>query len=183
MEFKTKRCQGIIQQKNSNRDIQIRGNILDEVKDKKIFFIAANGTDRRASFSGSGLPFANQQQAFESTPNIGEVELDYNNSFLIDLITPNSYLVGLGSVTIPPSLFIEYFRLNGEKRIITIKVAEPIPYRTLTYPLDPRPRANATFFDTQFSFPVKTQEQHFYDSAYPSNNKTETNFWGLKYPN
>lgn len=184
MEFQTMYCQGVVnKRKVSHNDLQIQGKIIDQVKDNKIFYIAANGADRRASFSGSGLPFANQQQAFDFTPNVGEIKLGIDNTFVIDLITPNSYLVGLGSVTVPPSLFIQYFRPDGEKRMITIRVAEPIPYRTLTYPLDPRPRKDATFYDSQFMFPVTTQEQHFYDSAYPCERKTHPNFWGLKYPN
>jgi hypothetical protein len=161
----------------------VQGRILDQVRDSKIFYIAANGPDRRASFSGSGLPFANQEQAFAYTPNVGDTQLGPDGSFSIDLITPNSYMVALGSVTIPPSLFIQYFRPDGTARTVTIRVAEAIPYRTLTYPVDPRPRANSTFYDSQFIFPVTTQEQHFYDSAYPCNRKTHPNFWGLKYPN
>ena len=91
-------------------------------------------------------------------------------------------MVGLGSVLVPPTLFITYFAHNGEKRKITVKVADPVPYRSLTYPLDPRPRKDATFYDSQFYLVPKTQEEIFYDSAYPCNGKTHPNFWGLKPP-
>ena len=183
MEFKTMFCKGLVQQREIGfYDLNIQGKIEDAVKDRKIYYIAAAGADRRATFTGSGLPFANQEQAFENTPNVGEITLDDQNRFSIDLITPNSYMVGLGTVTIQPSLFIQYLRENGEKRTVTIKVAEPIPYRTLTYPMTPRPRKDASFYDSQFHLIPKTQEQIFHDSKYPCNRSTHPNFWGKKPP-
>jgi hypothetical protein len=183
MEFETMYCRGIVNKRQfGHYDIEVSGRILDDVKDQTIYYIAAAGPDRRASYTGSGLPFANQIQAFDNTPNVGKVRLEFGNSFKIPLITPNSYMVGLGSVTIPPSLFITYLRPNDEKRTVTIKVGDSIPYRSLTYPLDPRPRYDATFYDSQFDLQVKTQEEIFYDSVYPCTGKMHSNFWGQKPP-
>jgi hypothetical protein len=94
INFKTMFCNGEIQ-KLSKYDIVIKGRIEDQVKDNKIFYIAAAPADHRATFTGSGLPFYNQIQAFEGTPNIGIVEIKQNNTFEIKLMTPNSYNVGL----------------------------------------------------------------------------------------
>jgi hypothetical protein len=184
MEFETMYCRGIVKQQNVGfYDLQIQGKIDDYVKDNKIYYIAAAGSDRRATFSGSGLPFANQIQAFDNTPNAGTVNLNNNGEFKINLITPNSYMVGLGSVLVPPTLFIEYIQQNEKKRVVSIKVSEPIPYRTLTYPVSPRPRIDASFYDNQFKLEVKTQEQILYDSQYPCSRKTYDDFWGLRYVN
>jgi len=179
--FESLYCKGRVKQLGFY-DLIITGKINDDVKDNTIYYLAACGADRRASYTGSGLPFFNQIQAFDNTPNVGKVELDFNKNFTIKLITPNSYMIGLGSVLVPPTLFITYFTLNGEKRKVNIKVDEPIAYRSLTYPLDPRPRTDASFYDTQFYLIPKTQEQILYDSAYPCNKVAHKNFWGMKPP-
>ena len=178
--FKSDICDGEIKI-NGKNDILVKGRIHDSVKDKRVFYIAAAPADYRSSFTGSGLPFANQVQAFDSTPNVGMVELD-DKKFEIGLMLPNSYIVGLGSVTIPPTLYIEY--LNGENRVrqITIKLSNGIPYRSLTYPMTPRARTSATFYDSQFYLPVRSQEQILLDSGYPSINAMPKNHWGLKPP-
>lgn len=176
-------CRGVIHQRKLGfYDLVVKGQIQDDVKDNKIFYIAAAGADRRASYMGSGLPFANQIQAFDNTPNVGQLKLDFDKSFEIPLVTPNSYMVGLGSVQIPPTLYVMYLRGDGEKRTVSIKVAEPIAYRLMTYPTDPRPRVDATFYDNQFKLVPKTQEQIFYDSVYPCDKVTLPDFWGMKPP-
>jgi hypothetical protein len=179
--FKTMFCNGQIKEL-SKYDIIVKGRIEEQVENNKIFYIAASPADHRANYSGSGLPFYNQLQAFDNTPNIGTLDVGYDNSFEIKLLTPNSYMVGLGSVTIPPTLYIEFVDLNGNKKDISIKVSNGIPYRTLTYPLTPRPRENATFYDSQFYLPVRSQEQILLDSGYPKTNNMPSNFWGLKPP-
>lgn len=176
-------CRGIVHQRNLGfYDLVIEGMLNDEVKDGRVYYIAAAGADRRASYTGSGLPFANQIQAFENTPNIGSVDIGNNQTFKIHLVTPNSYMAGLGTVQVPPTLYLNYQRHNGEKRTVTIKVAEPIPYRSMTYPTEPRARDGPTFYDSQFDLVAKTQEQILYDSAYPCDRRTHQNFWGLKPP-
>lgn len=181
MEFKTMYCKGSVHQRDVGfYDMIVRGQIIDDVRDGKLRYIAAAGPDRRATYSGSGLPFANQIQAFDNTPNVGIVQLDYENRFEIPLVTPNSYMIGLGSVQVPPTLYLSYERPNGEKKTVSVRVAEPIPYRSMTYPTTPRARVDATFYDTQFELVAKTQEKIFYDSAYPCDRKTHANFWGKR---
>lgn len=182
IQFKEQNCNGRIEYIGRS-DIKIIGRIDDTISDKRIFYIAAAPADHRATYTGSGLPFANQIQAFENTPNIGVVELkDSSNSFEIELMIPNSYMVGLGSVTIPPTLYLEY--LDGERKVrrTEIKVSNGIPYRTLTYPMVPRPRAGADFYDSQFYIPVRSQEQILLDSAYPRTNVMPDNWFGSKPP-
>lgn len=162
--------------------IRIIGTMSEPVQDGVVSFIAAAPLERRASYSGSGLPFASQIQAFENTPNVGVAKLDKNNNFGFEIDTPNSYMVGLGSVKVPPVVYLTYFTLAGQKKMATVQVRESIAYRSLTYPTAPRPRKDATFYDTQFYLWPKTQEQIFYDSAYPCTGVEHANFWGLKPP-
>lgn len=181
MQFKADNCTGQVMYQGQN-DVTILGKIHDNLGDKRIFYIAAAPADHRATYTGSGLPFANQLQAFENTPNVGVVEVNNQNQFEISFMMPNSYQVGLGSVVVPPTIYLEY--LDNEKKVrrVSVKVSEGIPYRMLSYPLVPRPRANTNFYDSQFYLPVRSQEQILLDSGYPKTNTMPKNHWGLKPP-
>lgn len=174
-------CQYHIQKVN-NSDIKVKGIIQDNVQEGKIAYVAATPADYRASFTGSGLPFANQLQAFDNTPNRGEITLGPNNSFEIDLVMPNSYMVGLGSVKVPPTLYIEYLDDDNNLQLIPIKISDGIPYRTLTYPMTPRARSGAEFYDSQFYLDVRSQEKILREAAYPRTNTMPANHWGTKPP-
>ncbi len=171
-------------------DITVKGEIQNTVNGGIIHYEAPNPIDRLSSFSGSGLPFVNYQQAFDNTPNRGNIELSTNNYFSIDILMPNSYYVGLGTVLIPPSLFIKYH--NGEKQVtVPIKVNQAVPYRSLTYPisLEHASRKNSLFYSGMWDLPVRTQEQILRDSGYPEtfnrqpqHKSIPVNFWGAKPP-
>lgn len=167
----------------NNQDITVKGSIKEHVKDNTVFYIAAAPPDYRATFTGSGLPFANQDQAFYATPNSGKVLLN-DNSFEIKLMYPNSYYVGLGTVVIQPTVYVYYIPSSGDSttpKVISIPVSEGIPYRMLSYPMQfTKPRENAMFYDNVYKLPVRTQEQILRSAAYPSENKMADNFWGLK---
>lgn len=179
--FNMNKC---IDKKNYKWNINVKGKINEFVKDKKIKYIAACPADHKFSFSGSGLPFQNQLQAFENTPNIGIISLSYNNNFDIPLMYPNSYQIGLGSVLQGPTLYLQYLDKNDKNKIITIDLGNIIPYRSLTYPdgTYTKARKDATFYDTQFNLKPKTQEQILRSSKYPINNDMNTDFWGSRPP-
>lgn len=183
--FETIYCSGsIVDVDGDARDIRVMGRIQEPVKDNRIYYIAAAPPDYRATFTGSGLPFASQQQAFENTPNTGSAELTIDNRFDIALMFPNSYYVSLGSVIVPPTLFLEYTTTDGQKRHLSIKISDGIPYRMLTYPAQfTRARQDPSFYAGGWQMPVRTQEQILRDAAYPATNKMAPNFWGLKPPN
>lgn len=166
--------------KEEQFDMNLVGKIKEKVKDQTIYYIAANPPDYRATYTGSGLPFANQDQAYENTPNKGKVKL-MEDTFEIKFMFPNSYYVGLGTVLVPPTIFLEYDNEDGVKRNIKIKLSDGIPYRMLTYPMQyTLPRSDAMFYSFTWDMPVRTQEQILRDAAYPSSNKMAPNFWGLK---
>lgn len=185
--FNTEECQGIIKYHNCE-DLTVEGQIKSNIKGGRIFVRAANPIDKRSSISGSGLPFVNAQQAFENSPNIEEIEVGLNNTFAIDILMPNSYYIGLGTVLVPPSLFIDFH--NGlERRTITIEVNKPLPYKSLTYPISTEhaSRSSPLFYAGGSELPSRSQEDILYDSAYPSsadpvNRALPVNFWGTKPP-
>lgn len=184
--FNNAYCSGVVENADYDKQLTIKGRINEYVKDDTVYYLAAAPPDYRATFSGSGLPFANQVQAFQHTPNKGTVKVPgHGSEFEIKLMTPNAYYVGLGTVYVPPTLYLEYVNINGVKRNVSIKLSEGIPYRSLTHPgpgQKTMPRANAMFYATQFHLPVRSQEQILRDGAYPTTNHMNADFWGLKPP-
>jgi hypothetical protein len=160
--------------KVDGHNVLCRGTIRGHVANRKVSFAAAACADHRASFTGSGLPFANALHAFENTPNKGTVDVDHNGSFSFHCKMPNAYYIGLGSTYIPPTLYITWN--NGEEQKDRSIVLNGIPFRKLTYPWQ---RTDASFYDKDL--PIRSQEQILRDSAYPAIEST-TNFWGLRPP-
>ena len=73
-------------------------------------------------FSGSKLPFPNQEIAFENSPNIGRVKLGNDGSFRIHLVYPKSYYKTMGADYIKPHVKLLFCDQNGDmyEKIITI---------------------------------------------------------------
>ena len=166
---------GIVEQDPGKSDLHIKGTISDVVDQGRIRFIAAAPADYHSSYTGSALPFATPMQAFQNTPNKGEIMLQANQ-FSIRLLHPNSFYEALGSFLIPPTLFLHYFS-GGEEKTINVKVAEEIPYRRLTYPVS---RDDPLFYNGTDKLPIRTQERILRDSPYPARNHESHNIWGLK---
>lgn len=161
--------------------VSVTGKINDTVKHGKIKYVAACPIDRRASWTGSGLPFANATQAFFNTPNQGEIELSKDNMFNIKMTLPNSYYVALGTVMIPPTVFILYN--NGIRDFrVPIQLSDVVPFRMLTYPNGQftAARKDPSFYEGNDDLPVRTQEQILMDSAYNPAVGMPENFWGLR---
>lgn len=180
LDFSTVFCKGKIYIHDSH-DTYVVGSIKESVLDDVIYYVAANAPDYRATYTGSGLPFANAQQAFENTPNRGKVKL-LNNTFEIKLAFPNAYYKHLGTVLVPPTVYIEYKNKDGKLRQVIVKLSDGIPYRLLTYPMQStKARVDASFYDNQ-DLPTRSQEAILRSSAYPTTNKMHPNFWGMKPP-
>ena len=143
----------------------------------KAFFVAAAPPDYRSTFTGSALPFANAAQAFYNTPNRGELEVDANGSFKVDLVSPNAYYVAHGTVRVPPMLHLVYHQ--GGRRVQTaLPVGRGVPFRTLTYPAA---RKNATFYAHEHPL-IRSQYDILMASAFPDHNMEPSNFWGERPP-
>ena len=138
--------------------ITIKGYFKDAVDNNMIQYISPNPPDYRSSFSGSALPFASEKQAYENTPNFGTVRL-IENTFLIELSTPNSFYKDFSNNIVKPIIEITYI-FKGTVKTITIPLdSNAIPHRSLTHPEGGRifPR----------NLPIRTQEQVLRDSKYP----------------
>ena len=179
LHFHTDICSGTINV--DKNDLTITGKIHTQSQDGILNFIAASPPDYHSSYSGSGLPFSSKEQAFENTPNKGNVTLS-NRQFIIHLIYPNAYMIGLGSITIPPTVYISFKLENGEVQRAHVQVSEGIPYRSLTYPLGGGcGRRNANFYNNHWCLPIrKNQEELIRQSSYPKKNIMPDNFWGMK---
>lgn len=140
-------------------------------------YIAAAPAERRATFTGSGLPFASPRQAFERTPNRGVARVGPGGTVMLQLLYPNAYYVGLGTAYVPPVVHVSYTVAGAGVRE-TVAVGGGLPFRTLTYP---GTRSSCMFYDN-WNLPVRTQEQILRSSAYPEARATPANFWGLKPP-
>jgi hypothetical protein len=177
--FENMYCSGEIKE-GKNNDIVIRGRVQELLQDNSIYYIAASPPDYRATYTGSGLPFANETQAFDNTPNLGKAYVN-NGVFEFSIMYPNSYMRGLGSIQIPPTVFFEYKNMAGETKSFSVKISEGLPYRSLTYPYENCPRKDATFYSVHHCLPIrKNQEAILRDSQYPSTNIMPKNHWGLK---
>ncbi|MEW5315018.1 MAG: hypothetical protein WDW38_006475 [Sanguina aurantia] len=166
--------------------VTVRGKLMDKPdRDTVVRFVAAAPADHRGSFSGGGFPFTNEDQAFSGTPNMGVLPVDVDGSFRVDLLQPNSYYKGLGTVLVPPTLYVGYVR-SGQMQAVSAVLGPPTPFRTLTYP---HARHDVMFYD-RGSHDVlnpdrdaRTQEQILRESAYPITMlKEPSDFWGLMAP-
>jgi hypothetical protein len=183
-QFQTDHCMGEIHL--DRYDLTIYGSLNIAPVDGFVYFIAPSPPDYHISYSGSALPFATKDQAFEGTPNVGRAEVSKDkHQFVIKLVMPNSYMVGLGSVTVPPTVYLS-FKAHGcdETKFAVLQVSDGVPFRSLTYPQGNAvgcARHDATFYGNHSCLPVrKNQEEILRQSAYPSKNVIPTNFWGMK---
>jgi hypothetical protein len=181
-------CDTIIKKMNDD-NITVNGTVKKELEnlanEKTIYmkYWAANPVTINSSFSGSGLPFQNEFQAFDNNVNRGKVKI-VDGKFTFYLQTPNSYYLNMGTVLIGPEIKIQAFdeKNNAITDIQIISICEPIPFRTLTWPAQRDWNKGPLFYVNDKMPPVRTQYQILMDSAYPADGKTPANFWGKKPP-
>lgn len=168
--------------KKEDHDVEVKVTMHETVDGGIVRYFAASPPDYRSSFSGSGLPFANAEQAFQNTPNKGTVRLPAgSNTFVLRLLYPNAYYVNLGSVLVPSVVHFRYTS-GGQPRARAHVISTGVPYRMLTYPAQhTRSRHDAGFYDNR-DLPIRTQEQILRSYAFPAANAMAPNFWGLKPP-
>ena len=157
-------------------DVIIHGYFTVNIDNNILYYIAPAPPDYRSSFSGSALPYANEKQAFDNTPNIGKVILDKNNFFSISLSGPNQYYNTFTNTIITPYVSINY-KIYGIDKKIEINLNNLIiPYRSLSHNQD----RNEIFYSNE-KLPIRSQEDILRDSKYPTTNRgLQETFWGLK---
>jgi len=62
--------------KNLDIDFSVNSHlvIMTGTAKERFFFIAPKPCDKRLSYNGSGLPYANEEMAFDNTPTKGEIK-------------------------------------------------------------------------------------------------------------
>lgn len=170
---------------------------LESVDANRVQYIAPHHADLRYTFTGSGLPFANMQQAFDGTPNKGIASYIGGMSYEVRLVSmPNAYYDNLGSTKIPPCLHLTW-NSGGNPQSKIVWIHQEIPYRSLTYPPNGKNKRTVMLYDNDYEF-MRSQEEILTRNAYPSYEALATfegdlhledatslqpnNFWGTRPP-
>jgi hypothetical protein len=174
----------IIKKEDKTNAYVVTGKLKFPNFTRKIFikYNASSPPDYNSNFSGSGLPFPNEEVAFENTPNKGITEVK-NGDFSFVIRYPNSYYTNMGTIYVPPQVRLMLVNKDNTELsdILTVNLGEGIPFRTLTWPVQRNWNNGPLFYNNQ-NLPVRSQYQILLDSAYPSTNIMPKNFWGLVYP-
>ena len=93
----------------------------------KMRYAAAAPADLRMSYMGSGLPFPNEEVAYEGSPNVGEVQLN-GGQFSFRLVNPNSYYKNNSTTLVRPHVM---FTIGDQYFDVPVPARE-FPNRSLT---------------------------------------------------
>lgn len=139
----------------------------EKIDENRIEYLGAHPPDRRTSFSGSALPFPNEEHAYDNTPNRGQLMLDESEepSGELTFAFPNAYYVNLGNDYVKPHLRLRW-KQNGTMRETRVDLLEKVPFRTLTHPLE---RTSPHFYENDDL--VASQESLLRKSGYPQHLK------------
>ena len=120
--------------RDSEGRVSVTGNIYHFANAPiQIRWIAPNGPHRSFSFSGSGLPYANAEQAFEGTPNKGLISSPDGSFSLVLNTLPSAYYTGLGSTYVPPVLMFDANTDDKQNFRTHIFLSEiGVPYRWIS---------------------------------------------------
>ena len=165
---------------DSNKKFFIKGS--SPIGYTHVKYWAAAAPTYSTSYSGSGLPYPNEYEAYENSSNVGIIELK-GGQFEIKLDYPNSYYDNMGKDYIEPRVNFQFCDSNGnsKSKVNILTLGEGIPFRSLTFSRK-RDWNNGPMWFCNNNLPVRTQEQILRDSAYPLVNKEPINFWGLMPP-
>jgi hypothetical protein len=125
--FTVGKCSGTIQKKGEYNYV-IEGKCVGASSGS---YLASSPPDFRQSYSGSGLPYPNEDVAFNSTPNEGELKMGEGGSFRVDVVCPNSYYINNGSTLVMPQVC---FNFNNVEGLVEVQISDKpfIPNRSLS---------------------------------------------------
>ena|SRR6056300_317935 len=134
--------------------IAIRGNVKNPQMYKNIIVMAPNPIDRMSNYSGSGLPFPNNEIAFQNTPN----KKDVSGSGVIDCVFmyPNSFYIPDGINKIVSSIFLQLIDKNDNVIHIHYELDDINALRTL---INRKSRTGPEFYAAKdYILPIATAE-------------------------
>lgn len=118
---------------SDNLMIKINGNVLNPNNYSLMELLAPNPIVKQMRYSGSGLPFANPNIAFENTQNSFKIP---ENGIINDVnfSYPNSYYVVGGFDKISPSVFVILHPKNDKQPLhVRLELPDILPLHTLKH--------------------------------------------------
>ena len=134
--------------------IKLTGNVKNPGQYKNIVIMAPNPIDRMSNYSGSGLPFPNNEIAFQNTPN----KIDITGSGVIDgtFLYPNSFYMPDGINKIVSSIFLQLIDKNDKVIHLHYELDDINALRTL---INRKSRADPEFYAAKdYILPIATAE-------------------------
>lgn len=107
----------------------IRGVLKSRDSSVTMGYYAAAPLHRNYSYSGSALPFATPEMAYENSPNKGQGVIGVDGIFAFDLWEPSAFYVVRGKILMRPHVHIH---LSDRDKVYHMELNEPVPNRSLT---------------------------------------------------
>lgn len=130
-KYSWSQCKGVIQS-NPSGNFKIKGTVAGSTSKSVLKYWAANPSTCSYSTPAMGLPFPNEEIAYENTPNKGEVLLDASGKFEIVIKYPAGYYTGQGETYVPPHI---NFLICGSQEVVRIQLPFDAPFRSLGFNL------------------------------------------------
>lgn len=121
------KCQGDIICDSQHWNITIKG-FCRFPGATSVKYAAAAPANMRMSYMGSGLPFPNEEIAYEGSPNMGDAPVS-RGYFEFNIICPNSYYKDNGATVVEPHV---HFTIGNEYFDVPLPCAKIFPNRSLT---------------------------------------------------
>lgn len=137
-----------------NNVVQIVGSVNNYTNITSVLIVAPNSIDKRASYSGTGLPFPCSEIAFDGTPNKHLV--DKSGQFNVKFSYPNSYYTVADKKKIVSSVFFVIEMTDGSKVFKRIELPDVCVLKTL---VNRETRNGPEFYSKKYDvLPVDTAE-------------------------
>lgn len=116
-----------------DRTVALTGRVANAGQYAHIEVLAPCPIDRRAAYSGSGLPFPSIGVAMDGTPNYAHVPPEAEGAFSVVFKYPNAYMSDDACEKIPPSVFVVLTPRAGagDATIVRMEMPDDLPVRTL----------------------------------------------------
>jgi len=154
----------------------VEGHITALPGPMKIVWKAAAPNTRGISFSGSGLPHPNAEQAFDVRSMSGTVMSPDGTFRLVLDEVPGAYYAGLGSIYVPPHVQVDVLGKSGKQWTGNILVQDyAAPFRWISgappgFQEESSDEGRAMFYKWNPDSGVRSQEAILRSRGYPSTN-------------
>ena len=138
LEFQSPELSGMVTY-YADSDIFVVKRKFNHIGSRVMQYWAANPIYRNYSYAGSGLPYPNPAEAYENTPNQGDVLLDRDGQFEIKLDHPSGYYLRQGKILLKPHVHLQ---VQGDDTVYTVVISDDFPNRLKNLPDRPNRSLN-----------------------------------------